>query len=327
MEAVKPKYKILYNKKNVTADLSEFLISLRYTDKVHGESDEIELTFENLDSIWLTKEWYPEKGDTVEAQVGYDGDMIDCGLFEVDEVSGAFNPDTFTIRALATGIKEKPFKTKRSKAHENKTLKQIADETAKLHGLTVLGTIRNLKVKRITQYREHDLAFITRLASNYGYVVSVRGKKLVFQDVYKLEEKDSKLTLSKADISALSFTDHVSETYTKAKTKYQSQNDEKLVEAEASDSKAKSFDILEIRTKAEDKQQAMEITKAWLHRKNTMAKEATMTVEGKTALVAGNNVRLKDIGVLSGIWHVISSDHSVSRSGYVTSVNLKYLRS
>lgn len=46
---LKPTYKIEYNEKNITKDVSAYVLSLEYSDYEHGTSDEITITFEDTD--------------------------------------------------------------------------------------------------------------------------------------------------------------------------------------------------------------------------------------------------------------------------------------
>lgn len=136
--ATAPRYyiSIVYNGKNISSDVTSHLVSLKYTDHVHGKSDEIEITLEDVDAKWRN-DWYPKKGDKIVASIGEDKDSsFDCGEFEIDEIELSGPPDTVTIRALATGHSS-ALRTKNSSAHEGKTLKEIAQTIAANHGLTI----------------------------------------------------------------------------------------------------------------------------------------------------------------------------------------------
>ena len=52
---------------------------------------------------------------------------LKCGVFEIDEINLSGPPDVVTIRGMATGIVNS-LRTKKSDAHESKTLKQIAEK-------------------------------------------------------------------------------------------------------------------------------------------------------------------------------------------------------
>ena len=100
-----PQARILYGQKDISSDISPYLISVSYTDRLSGESDELELRLEDTDGRWRG-DWYPGKGDALTVSIGYAGqELVSCGSFEIDEIELSFPPDEVSIRALATGIK------------------------------------------------------------------------------------------------------------------------------------------------------------------------------------------------------------------------------
>jgi len=130
---------ITYNQKDVTSDLTPYLKSLSYTDHVKGEADDIQLEFENVGGKWLN-EWYPNKGDTLDVTITQGEDTLNCGTFEIDEIdlSGdKSSGDTVRIKGIATAI-SKALRTKKSKAHEGKTLKEIAQTVADANALELV---------------------------------------------------------------------------------------------------------------------------------------------------------------------------------------------
>lgn len=99
-----PQARIVYEGKDISADISPYLVSVGYTDRLSGESDELELRLEDTDGRWRG-DWYPGKGDSLTVSIGYAGqELVSCGGFEIDEIELSFPPDEVSIRALATGI-------------------------------------------------------------------------------------------------------------------------------------------------------------------------------------------------------------------------------
>ncbi|MGN1152705.1 MAG: hypothetical protein ACI4S3_01625, partial [Candidatus Gastranaerophilaceae bacterium] len=80
-----------------------------------------------------------------------------------------------------------------------KTLKQIAKEIADKHGYTLVGEISDIRVDRITQNKERDLSFLTKLAKQYGYIFKIAENNLVFYDVSKLKGTKSTQIFYKSD--------------------------------------------------------------------------------------------------------------------------------
>ncbi len=134
MNVPAPKYSVLYNGKNITEDISKYMLSITYNDKTKGESDEVEIELEDVDSLWQNS-WYPEKGASLTVTI----QDLKCGVFEIDEIEIKGPPSTVMIRGMATGIKNS-LRTKKSDAHENKTIRQIALKVAQNNGLTLIDS-------------------------------------------------------------------------------------------------------------------------------------------------------------------------------------------
>lgn len=318
-------YKILYNNKNITADISQHLVSLSYTDKVTGEADEFEMQLEDADALWQN-DWMPEKGATINAEIEDDGITLSCGDFAIDEPAFSFNRsggDVIAIKCIAAAFTQ-TLRTKRHTAHENKTLREIAKTVADRHGFTLTGDIPNIPVGRISQSNEHDLEFLMRLANTYGLIFSIRGKQMVFTDITNLEKTGSVLTLKKSDCESISITDKSAQTFKNSTVKYHNPDDKNMVDYETADDANESADTLSIYTKAENKQQAERIATTNLYRANSFQKEGNITVSGNPLLVSGVNFSLIGCGKLSGIYHILESNHSITRGeSYVTSISIK----
>lgn len=318
-------FKVEYAGKDITSSVSNQVLSVTYTDHSEGESDEVQLHIEDSEGLWRSS-WYPKKGEKISLSIGYDDMQVPCGTFEVDEIELAGPPDTITIRALAAPIKGK-LRTKNSTAHENKTLKQIAQTIAGNNGLTLQGEIEDVRFNRVTQNRETDLGFLKRISYEYGHVFSVRDAKLIFTTIFKLEEAGPVQIVDRSDITSYSIKDKTAESYKNAKVKYHNPEDKKVVDASQDEADSKALtkgDTLYMTTKAENKQQAEKKAKAALHRANSKQQEGTITLEGAPLLLAGNNFELTGMGELSGKYHIMTSNHKIDRSGgYTTDLDIK----
>jgi phage protein D len=325
MKVREPKFTVKYAGKNITDDISRYLISVRYTDAAEGESDEVEISLEDSDGLWRST-WYPTKGEKLTLTIGYTDMQIPCGTFEVDEIELSGVPDTITIRALAAPIKG-ALRTKNSKAYEKQTLKQIAETIAGKNGLSVTGEIEDVRFDRVTQNRETDLGFLKRISYEYGHVFSVRDKKLIFTTIYKLEEGNPVKTIDRSELSRYSITDKTGNSYKDAKVKYHNPVDKEVVDADKTETDDKDItkgDTLVMTTKAENKQQAEQKAKAALHRANSKQQEGNISLEGEPLLIAGNNFELTGMGAISGKFHVVKSVHTINRSGgYSTDADIK----
>lgn len=328
MNVPKASYEIMYNGKNITGNIVPYILSLVYTDKTKGEADEIELTVEDSDGLW-SGNWYPQKGDTISAKIFYLGNTLNCGVFTVDELTGEGSSEgnTVTIKGLAAGI-NKTLRTKRSYAHENKTLREIVNTIASKHGFKIVGTIRDVRIARETQYYETDLSFLNRLATDYGYHFSIQDQSLVFVETFEIENKESAFSILKKEIINWNITDKTAKTYKNVHIAYHNpRNKSKISVTETEDSPANDTvktDTLFLKKRVENKQQAELKSKAALHRANSQQQSGNVEISGNVLAVAGNNCTVEGIGWFSGKYQIETSTHSVtSDGGYTTSLEIK----
>lgn len=195
----RPDFVLAYEQKDIAADVANQLLSFDYTDYLDGQSDELQVTFEDVDGRWLNA-WYPAQGDRLSLSVGnqFDG-MIAWGNFEIAEIEHARRPDVVTVKALSTGI-TKANRTLQPKAYENTTLAQIVRIVAGRLKLSVTGIVRDIPIKRATQYQERDVEFLSRLAREYGHAFKIVDKTLVFTDRLAMAEQEPVAVVDWADI-------------------------------------------------------------------------------------------------------------------------------
>lgn len=319
----KPVFFLEYEQKDITAYITPFVLSVTYTDYEHGKSDEIEIQVEDREHLWKSS-WYPAKGDVLTLKIGYEGEgLLPCGSFEIDEIELSAPPDTVTLRGLGTNIK-KALRQENTKAYENMSLKEIASEIAQKHGLKLVGEIKDIKIRRITQKQERDIAFLKRLAEDYGYVFKITDGKLVFYEVEKLESADSIFVIDRKDMISFSLRDKTHELYKACEVSYHDPKSKRLITHTVEAEGIVKGDVLKIHERCENKEQAIAKAKAALVRKNGLQTEGSITVIGNPKLVAGSNIEITGLYALSGKYHIKSSRHTIDRaSGYKTELEVK----
>ena len=223
---------------------------------------------------------------------------------------------------IATGIK-KSFRQENSVGYENKTLKQIANEVAKRHGLTLVGEIEDIKVERITQDHERDLTFLKRLAEQYGYIFKISENNLVFYKTEKLISAKSAKIIYKSEVTNARFIEKTSHLYKSVSVAYRNPKTGKDVTATARNENCVKGDTLKLSTRAENKQQALIMAKSALQKGNYTI-EGSLSMMGDPFLVAGLNVETKDFGYFSGKYHITEAHHIIDKiMGYSTNVEVK----
>lgn len=347
MEKVRrPRFRIVYEGRDITQDIEQYLTAVEYTDNTGTTSDEVSFTVEDTFGMWRGA-WFPFKGDKFTLEIGYDNNLLSCGTFTVDEIEMQGPPDTVSIKGLAAGINS-PLRTKNSKAFEGQTLRQIADEIAKKYGFQIIDSattsgvkpksiLDTIRVERITQNRETDLEFLKRVAGSYGVTFSLRDDKLIFVSTLEVENGKVVSTLSRTELISYSLKETATKVYKKAVVKHHDKKKNKVTKAEiqagAQQAEANSLrinsehanaqDTLVIYAKVDNLQQAEEKARAALHLANSKHQEGSVVVDGNPLLVAGNNFDLTEMGSLSGKFCILKSSHRIGRDGYTTDLEIK----
>jgi phage protein D len=327
-------FTLLYNGKDISSDVSDQVLSIEYDDKIKGESDELNILLEDTDKRWQNS-WYPEKGASLQLFIRDRYQQLDCGTFVIDEneISGSIDGDNFLIRALAAAYSKK-MRSVVSRTHENKSIREIANTVAAGLGLTVQGTIKDFRPARTNQYRETDLQFLNRLASQYGYIFSVRGSQLIFTHYKEIEDRQPSLILNRTDLLRFNIKDSSHLTYKNGRIRYHVPQKKKVISFSTGDddddtkaAESTAGDDLEMYDRCEDEEQAETIAAFGLHNANSKMVGGDISVPGNPLILSGNNVQLQGIGKLSGIYNILGARHSISRDqGYGTTATLKRVK-
>lgn len=325
-----PVFVLRYNLKDITHDITAYATSITFTDKLSGESDELEVELEDSEQRWRDA-WYPGMGDTLALQLGFQGKpLTDCGGFSIDEIELSGPPDSVSIRGRSAPV-TRAMRTKSNRGFENTTLAAIAGRVARKHKLKLEGQIEPLTLERITQYGESDLAFLKRLANDYGYMVKVTPQKLIFSHLGKLRDAPVIRTITPQEVSRWTLRDTLHEVYKGVKNKHQNSQTRTLVTFNAdnttttrtekkssSSGMSTSSDIINTSDRVQNDEEARAKGKAKLDRKNEYKHAGTLSLEGDLSLRAGASVMLSGFGKSDGKWLIISARHSLARSSGLT---------
>ncbi|EDU4665057.1 phage protein D [Salmonella enterica subsp. diarizonae] len=325
-----PVFVLRYNLKDITHDITAYATSITFTDKLSGESDELEVELEDSEQRWRDA-WYPGMGDTLALQLGFQGKpLTDCGGFSIDEIELSGPPDSVSIRGRSAPV-TRAMRTKSNRGFENTTLAAIAGRIARKHKLKLEGQIEPLTLERITQYGESDLAFLKRLANDYGYMVKVTPQKLIFSHLGKLRDAPVIRTITPQEVSRWTLRDTLHEVYKGVKNKHQNSQTRTLVTFNAdnttttrtekkssSSGMSTSSDIINTSDRVQNDEEARAKGKAKLDRKNEYKHAGTLSLEGDLSLRAGASVMLSGFGKSDGKWLIISARHSLARSSGLT---------
>lgn len=320
-----------YRGVDITGDLDPMTTSVSYTDKLHGEADEIEVAVQDSDGLWRGP-WCPEPGDVMRLWYGWKGAAgIFAGTFELDEPETSIGRggDSMTIRGIAAPI-TKSLRTERSADYEEKSVEEIANEVAGRAGLSIAGSFNDTRWRIKRQRRMRDLEFLARLGEDTDHYVSVRGEEIQFNPVNLIDGAPPAafITVNHPDFVSWRGRFETKDTASKAEVTHLHDEEKRLIKAEVSDDRVRTGDVLRIVERVEDEVQAELLAKGRLHQTNRRRRSGTLTLVGRPELVAGVVIELGlDFGNWAGRYVVDASKHTLTRGPYPTVLTLKEARS
>ena len=319
------RFVLTYQQRNITRDISKYLLSLSFTDFLTGQADSLDIELEDTEGKWRDA-WYPGHGDTLKLSIGWEGKPLRVvGSFEIDEVELNCPPSTISIRALGAGI-QTALRTTEHKAYENTTLDAVAKQIATRQGLELIGRIEPIKLDRLTQ-QESDLTFLRNLAGEYDYAFKVTGKRMVFHAISSLAKGVPVANILLTDLSGVRLRDQITivpkaievkhkDPVQKKLISYTIVNGETVAVPSSSSKTTTSADTKKQRGRSSSTEVAKAKAKGDLGKANRERTTGSWTSMGRPDLVSGNVVTLVAAGKLGGNYLITASNHRVSRSGY-----------
>ncbi len=253
--------------------------------------------------------------------------VLDCGVFEIDEVSCQGPPQKLTIKATSIPYKTHLRQTRHRKAWENTSLKNIASKIAKRSGMKIMYISKfNPVYKRKEQKNKTDIAFLKMLCKKAGISLKVTSKIIVLFDAAEFEKKNEvkKITAGKSNITSYSFsTKTADKAYSGCHVQYTDPRTKKKTEYTYKPGNAsKDGQMLEIKQKVSNIEEAKVLAKKSLRQKNKGETTAEFTLVGDVGYVAGITVRVKGFGEFDGKYIVEQAVHTVT-GGYKVQVKLR----
>lgn len=325
--AKQPDCRVLWNSKDVTTDLKPFLSSVTYTDHEEGASDDVSIELDNSEGLW-SNDWYPVEGDTLELFIGYTDKMVSAGLFQIDELTLSGPPDRISIKAISSFV-SKSLRTRNNKAFEAQTLQQIAQYFCTKHSLKLIdetdSMLSQIYLERKTQEDKTDLQFLAELATEFGFIFSVKGENLVFTSYYNLDNAAPVKDISVRQIGNYSITEKTYDTYSEGSITKRVTRKNKLIKDVQEDILNWTANTNVTHGHIENSKQAEIKNKSGLWNKNRFKQSGTLNdLPGDPELVAGINFNLTGLGNGSGTYHIVKSSHSISGEGaYTTTLEIR----
>jgi hypothetical protein len=327
--------RVTYNGRDITADLTPYLMRVTYTDQLTGEADSMDVELADTDAVqsrWLA-DWYPDQGMEMAAEIGYAGQpMLSTGSCDVDEIEIATPPLMVRIRALATGI-SRSVRTRIGSRYEQTTLAAILDQIAQRIGAKRQGEVEQIPIDRVTQYQETDWAFAVRLAREYGYALKLTDNNRSLAVLKLGAEAEPVRTLTTGDMTRLAYRDRITEVPSRSEVRYHDPATGQLVVSGVSHGRlipverVAAADTRKRHVRATTLAQAQALAEAEQARHEIDKTSLEVQLPGDTRLVAGATVDVTGWSRIDGRYLIITARHEISRSsGYTTMLLLKRIK-
>lgn len=328
---------LLYKGKDISKEIQEFLLDFSYTDN-DNEAEDIQLTLENTEELWY-KEWFPEKGDSIDATILMTRDdeeiKIPIGEFEVDSINVKGKPNVTTIKAISTMISGEIKDTKRSRAWEKIKFKAIVSEIAGNHGYgTVFNIEKDKLYDKIDQNNKSDIEFVKKLCEDQGFDIKVNNKKIIIVDENFYDKKEADFNIfnketdeNKSDLHDLldwEFDESSIGAYTACENQYKDSKTRKVYKTRVESKKeTKSKKVLRLNKKVKSEAENEELCKAALKKENAKTKTAKFSFAPDKAIFAKNILNVSGWGVFDGKYLIDSVSHKIDGSGYVVDLDCR----
>ena len=321
--------------KDYPLPLSEHLLSFRFEEEAHGRADSLEVRLENREGLFQAR-WFPRKGSRIYAVlVCYDWflpaktELLDCGDFEVDEIEVSVPPSEAVLRAKSTYITTPLRQEKKTRAWEHTNLKRIAAQIAAEHGLKLVCDLEDPPAwKRVDQTEQSDLEFLKALCERFHYYVRVVKDQLIVTEKVPRHGWGLRRELTPQELTSYLLRDKSHDVYRACLVRYYDPDTGQEYEYQAVDSEVpETAEVLKVNERVEGLKEAER--RAWgeLRRRNAWETSVEIVLPGDPRLRAGFNVRLKDLGLFSGLYLIERAVHAYSRAqGYVTRLTVRRVR-
>ncbi len=309
-----------YQDADITRDVSKYLLSASYTDNT-GKADELTLRLEDSERLWQDA-WFPGKGDKVTARIvaeyGATRSHLDCGKFEIDDISLSGPPDVVELKAISSLVMRAIKKEKKSRGWDACTLRSLVTRIAEEHGfLTYYQAAEPIRYTRIDQREESDLALMQRLCDDNDLELKVADNTIIVFEGKGLEKAPVAFSFTRSGSgSRFSFRTRSAEIYRGVEISYQDTEQKSLqTYTFTPPDSPKVGEILKLNQRAENRAAAERIAKGRLRKKNKQEVQCEFAMLGNTAVMAGLCCQVAGFGRYDGKYMIDTATHTIDHDG------------
>jgi len=324
---------LTYNGKDISTDIAPYVLSFSYTDNAHGKADDLQVKLEDREHLWKG-DWFPEKGAKLVASIlceSWDSPeakpvIMACGTFTLDEIELSGPPDTVSIKAVSAAMTTSIRQQKKTKAWENASLKQVAQDIADSNGLQLKYDGKDFPFSRMDQRETSDLGFLQRMAEERGMNLKIADDTIVLMNAQGYDAKDTVRTITRGTqaIKSFRFKHKTQGVYGKGTKLAFHDPATKQTRSYGYDPKGAGADRNNINRRLDIYEDGNSIAAAETRGKNKHESEASLSLMGDPNLRATMTIELSGFKRFDATYAIETATHAFDRSsGYTTELKLR----
>ena len=177
-----PDYRIIVNGRDISALVSNRLISLTHSDSRGMQSDTLQIELQDTTNDLEL----PPLAALIFLAIGWKNSPLEeKGTYTVSELDYSGPPNKLSLTATSAdlrGTSKNGLSAHKSRSFHQTTVGNIVEQIAKEHSLTpsISSNFKNMKIEHIDQTEESDIRFLTRLARINKAFLNIKSDHLLF---------------------------------------------------------------------------------------------------------------------------------------------------
>jgi uncharacterized protein len=177
-----PDYRIIVNGRDISAQVSNRIISLTHTDSRGMQADTLQIDLQDsTNDLEL-----PPLAASISLAIGWkNAPLEDKGIYTVSELEYSGVPNKLSLSATSAdlrGTNKSGLSANKSRSFHKATIGNIVEQIAKEHSLVprISSNFKSMAIEHIDQTEESDIQFLTRLARNNKAFLNIKSNHLLF---------------------------------------------------------------------------------------------------------------------------------------------------
>ncbi|WP_083640160.1 phage late control D family protein [Pseudomonas sp. PA15(2017)] len=320
----RPACRVVVDGRDITAAVTERLISINLTDNRGIEADTLDIQLSDHDGLLAI----PPRGAVVRLWLGWsDTGLTDKGTYTVDETEHSGAPDVLNIRARSADLRA-GFKVKRERSWNAATLGAVITALASGNGLQAIiaPALINIALAHLDQANESDANLLARLGEQHDAIATVKAGRLLFMPTGASTTASGlalpHITLTRADGDQHRYLQADRNAYTGARAYYYETNSAAKQEAIA----GTGDNLKDLRHTYTDQATALAAARAeWNRLQRGTATLSYQLAKGRPDLIPELTYSLTGIKdeIAAIVWLGANVQHSFTPEAYTTSLELE----